>query len=92
MEIARLVVLILLAAGTLIDILILAGVTLIGGLAYALNRPAELKSIVILILLAACFAAPPLAFSFWRRNAQGYAFAAVCAPMLLAGLAAALGY
>ncbi len=91
MDITRLAVVILLAAGALGDILIAVYLTLVGALAYALNRPAEPKSIAIIVLMAVCFAAPPVALSFFRRNNYLYAFIAVCTPMTLAALASRFG-
>jgi hypothetical protein len=91
MDVTRLAVVILLAGGALVDILIAVYVTLIGALAYALNRPAEPKSIAIILLMAACFVAPPVALSFFRKNNYLYAFIVVCAPMTLAALAGRFG-
>jgi hypothetical protein len=91
MDLTRLVVLIALAGGALVDILIAVYLTLIGALAYALNRPAEPRSIVIIALIAACFVAPPLTLSFFRKSNYLYAFIAVCAPMTLAALASRFG-
>jgi hypothetical protein len=91
MDYTRLAVLIALAGGALVDILIAVYLTLVGGLAYAINRPAEPKSIVIIILIAACFIAPPVTLSFFRKNNYLYAFIAVCLPMTLAALASRFG-
>ena len=91
MDLTRLAVLIALAGGALVDILIAIYLILIGGLAYALNRPAEPRSIAIIILIAACFAAPPMTLSFFRKNNYLHAFIIVCAPMTLAALAARFG-
>jgi hypothetical protein len=86
MDTTRLAVLIALACGALVDILILAYAT-VTGLDHALNNPAQPKSIAILALMVACFAAPPIAFSAFRKNNYLFAFIAVCTPMTLAVLA-----
>jgi hypothetical protein len=91
MDYTRLAVVIALAGGALVDILIAIYITLVGGLAYALNNPADPRSIAILLLMLACFAAPPVALSFFRKNNYTYAFIAVCAPMTLAALATRFG-
>jgi len=91
MDVTRLAVVALLAGGALVDILIAIYLTLIGALAYAINRPAEPKSIAIMLLMVACFAAPPVALSFFRNNKYLPAFIAVCAPMTLAALAGRFG-
>jgi len=90
-DLTRLAVLIALAGGALVDILIAVYLTLIGALAYAVNKPADPKSIAIFILIATCFAAPPVALSFFRKNNYLYAFIVICAPMTLAALASRFG-
>jgi hypothetical protein len=91
MDLTRLAVLIALAAGALVDILIAIYLILVGGLAFAINKPADPKSVAIVVLLAACFAAPPVTLSFFRKNNYLYAFIAVCAPMTFAALAGRFG-
>ena len=91
MDVTRLAVLILLAGGALVDILIAVYLILIGAMDFAVKQPLQPRSIAILFLIAACFVAPPMALSFFRRNNYLYAFIAVCAPMTLAALAAQFG-
>ena len=91
MDYTRLAVVTALAGGALVDILIAVYLTLVGGLAYALEKPADPRSIAILLLMLACFAAPPAALSFFRKNNYLYAFIVVCAPMTLAALATRFG-
>ena len=91
MDVTRLAVLILLAGGALVDILIAVYLILIGAMDFAVKQPLQPRSIAILFLIAACFVAPPMALSFFRRNNYLYAFIAVCAPMTLAALAARFG-
>lgn len=91
MDYTRLAVVTALAGGALVDILIAVYLTLVGGLAYALEKPADPRSIAILLLMLACFAAPPAALSFFRKNNYLYAFIVVCAPMTLAALAGRFG-
>ncbi len=87
MDITRLIVLVALAGGALVDILIAIYLTLTGALGFALNKPADPKSFLIFILMAACFAAPPVTLSFFRKDNYLYAIIAVCAPMTIAALA-----
>ncbi len=91
MDTTRLAVVTALAGGALVDILIAVYLTISGGLAFALNAPADPRSIAILLLMLACFAAPPVALSYFRKNNYLYAFIAVCAPMTLAALATRFG-
>ena len=49
MDFTRLAVLIALAGGALVDILIAVYLTLVGALAYAINKPADPKSIAIFV-------------------------------------------
>jgi hypothetical protein len=91
MDLTRLSVLIALAGGALVDILIAVYLILIGALDFAVKNLADPKSILIFVLIAACFVAPPMALSFFRKNNYLYAFIAVCAPMTLAALAGRFG-
>jgi hypothetical protein len=91
MDYTRLAVVIALAGGALVDILIAISLTLLGALAAAVNNPAAPKSIAIFGLMIACFAAPPVALSFFRKDNYLYAFIAICTPMTLAALAGRFG-
>jgi len=91
MDVARVAVLVILAGGALADIAVAAGMILVGALAHAISRPAEPKSLAIFVLIAAGFAAPPIALSLWRQNSYLYAFIAVCTPVTLVAIAAMLG-
>lgn len=91
MDVGRFVVLIMLAGGALTDIVIACGLILVGALAHAINNPAELKSLAIFVLIAAGFAAPPIALSLWRQNSYPKAFVAVCTPIVLAAAATMFG-
>ena len=68
MDTTRLAVVIALAGGALVDILIAVYLTLSGGLAFALNKPADPRSIAILLLMLACFVAPPIALSYLSQE------------------------
>ncbi len=91
MDFTRLAVLIALAGGALVDILIAVYLILLGGLDFAVKNPAHPKSLVILFLIAACFVAPPITLSYFRKSNYLYAFIAVCAPLTLAALASRFG-
>ncbi|HKY87562.1 MAG TPA: hypothetical protein VJL90_12435 [Pseudorhodoplanes sp.] len=91
MDLTRLSVLIALAGGALVDILIAVYLILAGALDFAVKQPLNPKSIAILFLIAACFVAPPMTLSFFRKNNYLYAFIAVCAPMTLAALGSRFG-
>ena len=91
MDLTRIAVVVALAGGALVDILIAIYLTLVGALAFALNNPMQIRSIGVLTLMLACFVAPPVALSFFRKNNYLYAFIVVCAPMTLAALAGRFG-
>jgi hypothetical protein len=91
MDYTRFAVLIALAVGALADILIAVYLILVGALDFAAKQPLHPKSIAIIVLIAACFVAPPIALSQFRKNNYLYAFIAVCVPMTLAALASRFG-
>jgi hypothetical protein len=91
MDTTRLAVLIALAGGALVDILIAVYLILVGALDAAVKNPLHPKAFVVLFLIAACFVAPPMAISFFRRNNYLYAFIAVLAPMTLTAIASRFG-
>lgn len=91
MDLTRLAVLVALAGGALVDVLIAVYLILVGALDAAVKNPLHPKAFIVLFLIAACFVAPPIALSFFRRSNYLYAFIAVLAPMTLTALASRFG-
>ncbi|GIK79135.1 MAG: hypothetical protein KJZ73_12115 [Pseudorhodoplanes sp.] len=91
MDIARVSIVIVLAACGLIDILLSSALILNGALGHALRHFADPKSVAILVLIAGGLAAPPLALAFFRRHVYWPALAIIVAPIALAAVASRLG-
>lgn len=91
MDIARVSVMVVLAACGLLDILLSSALILNGALGHAVRQLADPRSAAILALVAGGLAAPPLALACFRKSAYWPALAIIVAPLAAAALASRLG-
>jgi hypothetical protein len=90
-DVTRLVAVIVLGVAALADILMASALIVVGALAHAINNPAELKSIAVMLLIAGGLSAPALGMSYFKKGGYGIAVTIVCAPLVLLAVAMRLG-
>ncbi len=87
----RLAVILAIAAAGLADILMGTALILKGALRQAMGAPGDPKSAAVFVVVAAAFAAPPLALWLWRNGRLGPSLIAAVAPLAAAALAGRFG-